>query len=116
MLHVNEVGVGRVAYLASADSPELTLEVLRWLAEVPVAAKPADKQVVLTRQAAKGRWVLHLLSNGDYRVRLKADMVTARRVVEQYPAEGWSYKVSQGAKELEIEITGEAKDRLLVLE
>ena len=117
LLHVNEVGQGRVAYLASADSPELTLAVLRWLANgMPVTVEPADKQVVLARQEAQGRWVLHLLSEGDYRVLLAAETVGAKRVVEQYPAQGWSYEVSQRGDDLEISVTGVAKDRLLVLE
>jgi len=117
LLHVNEVGQGRVAYLASSDLPELTLKVLRWLAGgMPVVTEPSEKQVVLTRQAAQGRWVLHLLSDGDYRVQLSDRFTSAGRVIEQYPAQGWSYETLRRAGCLEIRVQGEAPDRLLVLE
>jgi len=116
LLHVNDVGVGRVAYLASADSPEFTLEVLRWLAEgMPVVTEPADKQAVLTRQEKRGRWVLHLLSDGDYRVRLADKYISVKEVVKQYPAKGWSCETRKTREGLEFKISGRAKDRLLIL-
>ena len=51
LLHLNAVGRGRVAYLASLDCPRLTEQVIDWLAgPLPVQVTPADKHVILTLQ------------------------------------------------------------------
>ena len=116
LLHVNNLGKGRLAYLATADCPALTLQVVRWLAQgMPALTEPADKQVVVTRQETQDRWVLHLLSQGDYSVQLTDKFISARRVVEQYPATGWSYQTRKNPKGLEIKVSGGGDDRLLIL-
>ncbi len=49
LLHVNAVGHGRVAYLASLDCPELTQQTMDWLAgPVPIQVAPAQKRAILT--------------------------------------------------------------------
>ena len=78
--------------------------------------EPSDKQVVLTRQETQDRWVLHLLSEGDYRVQLTDRFISACRVIEQYPATGWSYETRKTRKGLEIKVSGGGNDRLLILQ
>lgn len=83
---------------------------------VPVWPQPADKQVILTRQEKQNRWVLHLLGNGDYSVQIDKHCATPTKIVGQYPAEGWSWRAEENARGLRIVVSGEASDRLLVLQ
>ncbi len=117
LLHVNELGRGRVAYLASLDSEALTLAAIRALAgPPPVEVQPPQCQVVLTEQAAEHRWVLHLISGGEYTVEIARSQVPAAKVSRQYPPTGWSYRLEPAPAGLRIHVGGQAQDRLLVLE
>jgi hypothetical protein len=118
LLHVNAHGRGKVVYLASSDSVELTESVVDGLAGPPpvVVEGSGRPQVLLTHQARQGRWILHAISDGDYSVQLRGDDVPARRVTASYPASGWYWRADHTATGMRITISGPAGDRLLVLE
>lgn len=118
LLHLNPWGRGQIAYLASLDDLALTCRTIEWLAgHGPVRVLgPEGKQVVLTEQAQPRRWILHLLSDGDYTVDVRGDDAGASRVAAQYPATGWSYAVERRQDGLRIQVRGPAVDRLLTLE
>jgi hypothetical protein len=117
LLCINHVGKGRAAYLATAGAPELTVQVIDWLAgPMPIAVSPADKQVILAQQPRQGRWVLHLLSDGDYTVSIGRQMAMPTRIVDRYPGGGWSAEVKLDPSGARIEVRGKAKNRLLVLQ
>jgi hypothetical protein len=117
-LHVNVHGRGKVVYLSSSDSVELTESVVDGLAGPPpvVVEGPEHPQVLLTRQPRQGRWILHAISDGDYSVEIRGDDVPARRVTAAYPASGWQWQADRNAAGMRIKISGPAADRLLVLE
>ena len=116
LLHLSRVDQGKVAYLASLDCPELTQSVIDWLAgPLPVTVTPSDKQAILTYQENSKRWILHLVSNGQYTIQL-VGTAGPTKVVSQYPADNWSYEARPATDGLQIKVNGEAQDRLLVLE
>jgi hypothetical protein len=117
LLHVNALGKGQIAYLASLDSPPLSRQTIEFVAgPPPLAVHPAQHRAILTRQERQHRWVLHLLDEGPYVVEICRDWAAPTRAVEQYPATGWNYKLEKTSTGLRIEVHGEAGDRLLVLE
>ena len=118
LLHVTAYGRGKVAYLASLDSVELTEQVVAWLAgpaPLTVSGDPAA-QVILTRQPRHNRWILHLISQGDYTIDIASAHVKATKVAERYPADGWSDRVETRSDGLRIHVEGRAQDRVLVLQ
>ena len=74
LLHLSACGQGKVAYLASLDSLELTGQVIDGLAGPPPVRVegPGANRVVLTHQPRQKRWILHLVSDDDYTVDLSA--------------------------------------------
>lgn len=117
LLHVNRLGAGRVAFLASVDSVELMEAALDSLAGAPpVKVMPDGFQVVLTEQAEQKRWVLHLIGDGDYSVQLDGRRVAAKRVAERYPREGWECRGEETPAGLRVIVRGAARDRVVVLE
>jgi hypothetical protein len=118
LLHVNTYGKGKIAYLASLDSVELTRNVMDWLSGPPPAAVegPGGKQVVLTYQPRQGRWILHLISEGDYTVQLRGDHVPVHRISASYPEGNWNWRADRTAIGMRVKVSGPVGDRLLVLE
>lgn len=118
LLHVNRVGKGRMAYLATAEAAELMQAAADLLAGAPpVKMTPGgEHQVVLTAQPAQKRWVLHLISNGDYAIELNREFVAATRIVARYPQAGWECSVEETGGGLRIKASGAACDRLVVLQ
>ena len=117
LLHVNVVQRGRAAYLAVADAAPLTLATIEALAgPPPVRVEPGACQVVLTTQTNQHRWVLHLISDGDYRIEVNRADAPATRVTNQFPLSGWTYQAQSTPERLRIAVHGPAQDRLLVLE
>jgi hypothetical protein len=120
LLYVNRLGAGRIVYLASLDSVELTQAVIEWLAgPLPVTVTPAEKgPAIITRQpeSVPQRWIVHLIGDGDYTLRLDRGCVPATKVVDRYPKSGWQHHATATAAGLQLEIHGNAQDRLLVLE
>ena len=117
LLHVQSLGRGKIAFLASLDSPSLLEQTIEFLAgEAPVSVHPSQKRAVLTQQPQKRRWILHLLDEGSYDVDVSHAWAAASRVVAQYPATGWGYSLETTSAGLRIGVRGDADDRLLVLE
>jgi hypothetical protein len=117
LLHVNGLDRGRTAYLAAWDAPRLTLAAIEALAgPPPVRVEPETCQVVLTAQSRPHRWVLHLLSDGDYRVEINRADAPATKVTNQFPPAGWTYHAQALSDRFRIDVHGPAQDRLLVLE
>ena len=115
VLHASPLGKGRIVFLASLDSVELTQRAIDWLAgPMPVITSPAGRQAILTRQ--ENRWILHLLSDGEYSVEIRHDFAPVAKVVSQYPQEGWRSATERIADGLRIRVVGDVKDRLIVLE
>jgi hypothetical protein len=117
LVHERSMGRGKVVYLASLDRMDLVQRVVDALAgPPPVVVEPAKRRVVLTHQAQAGRWVLHLLDEGDFTVELNRELAPARKVVAQYPATGWTCRAEDTGRGLRIVVRGAAGDRLVVLE
>ncbi|MFZ2642945.1 MAG: beta-galactosidase trimerization domain-containing protein [Verrucomicrobiia bacterium] len=117
LLHVRPLGQGRMAYLASLDSPELTQRAIDLLAgPAPLVVQPPESRVILTRQARQHRWVLHLLDDGPCTVEIRREFAAATRISCQFPASGWTCAVEKTATGLQIKTSGQAHDRLLVIE
>lgn len=81
----------------------------------PVRSMPSDKQVILTRQQAKRRWILHLLDDGEYTIDIDTHAAELNTVIGQYPPTGWSFELQQLERGLRVKVSGDARDRLLVL-
>jgi hypothetical protein len=120
LLHVSRLGAGRIVYLASLDSVELTQAMIEWLAgPLPVTVTPAEKgPAIITHQpeSSPKRWIVHLIGDGGYTLRIDRSCVPATRVVDRYPKAGWQHRETATAAGLQLEIRGDAQDRLLVLE
>lgn len=117
LLHVSAMEKGRVAYLATVDAPELTVQAIDHLAgPMPIVATPADKQVILTRQDKQHRWVLHLLSDGEYSININRELAPIGKVASLYPDKGWECTLEKTADGMRVKVTGTMKDRLVALE
>lgn len=117
LLHVRSFGQGRMAYLASLDSPELTQRTIDLLAgPAPLVVQPPDRRVILTRQERQHRWVLHLLDDAPCTVEIRRQFAAPTKILRQYPASGWAAAVEKVATGLRVEVRGSSGDRLLVLE
>lgn len=117
LIHLHSTGSGRFAYLASNGSRELTTAVIDCLrGPPPVVTSPPDKRVVLTWQAKAHRWILHLMAAGDYAVHIRSDYAAPKRVAALYPATGWRADFRPDESGVQLEIRGEAQNRMLVLE
>ncbi len=107
LLHLNRCGDGRTAYLAAAESSALTAAVIDRLAgPPPVTVIPAGRQAILTHQAEKRRWILHLMDEGEYTIELRQEHVPAKRVIDHYPKSGWEYQVAPTSSGLQIRVRG----------
>jgi hypothetical protein len=116
LLHANQLGQGRIAYLATLDSVELTRRVADWMAgPLPLVVTPPNQQAILTRQAEDRRWILHLMNDGAVTVTISKDFAPVREIVSQYPAQGWNCSLEKTPDGVTIIANGNAKDRLLVL-
>ena len=118
LLHINDCGKGRIAYLPSLNSPEVTQRAIASLAgAAPLRMdEPQQALALLTRQPVKKRWILHLISDGDCTVTLSQAQVPVSKVTAQFPTGGWTYRAEPATNGLRISVSGREKDRLLVLE
>jgi len=117
LVHVNPLGRGRLAYLATSSSPALTAAVIDALAgPSPVVTDPSSKRAILTRQEQQQRWILHLLSAGDCAVDIRRELAAPTKIAGQFPAGDWSAELKTTAAGVRIEVHGNAQDRLLVLQ
>lgn len=111
-LHIRPFGKGKMACIA-----EPTQEVIDLLAgPAPLAVQPPESRVILTRQERQHRWVLHLLDDGPCTVEIRREFAAVTRIARQYPASGWKCVAEKTAAGLQIKTSGQARDRLLVIE
>lgn len=116
LLHINKCGKGRMAYVASLESVDLIRNVVgRLMGDLPVTTFPSTKKVILTRQDKQNRWVLHILDDGDCTVEISKDFAHPAKVIDKYPDANWQYKLKENRDSVQIKISGNAKDRILVL-
>jgi hypothetical protein len=81
-----------------------------------VTVAPTDKQVVLTRQEKRNRWILHFLDAGDCTVEINRDFAAPAKIAGQYPAQRWTSKLEKTDAGTRITVGGDAGNRLLVLQ
>src|SRR5690606_1837166 len=115
LVHHTDFGDGRFVYIAAPDNGLLTRAVAEhYTGAIPMQVSVPSKQVVLAEQKEQSRYILHLIDDGDYEVRLKKDFVTFKKITKQYPETGWSAIMKESKTEIIITVKGNAKDRLLV--
>jgi len=117
LLHINKYGKGNVAYVASSASTDLIRQTGDLLSgPMFLVVSDPQKQVVLSHQEKRNRYVLHLLGDGDYSVFIDKYFVGIDKAIKQYPETGWDYNVEKAENGVQIKVSGNAKDRLLVLQ
>lgn len=116
LVHHTDFGKGRFVYIATPDDASLTRAVAEhYTGSIPLQLSDPSKQVVLAEQEKQNRYILHLIDDGDFEVRLKKDFATFNKITRQYPETGWSASMKETKTEIIIAVKGDAKDRLLVL-
>jgi len=117
ILHMNEYGKGIVAFVASSASTDLIRHAGNILTgSMPIIVSDPGKQIILSHQEKQHRYVLHLLGSGDYSVFIDRDFAGISEPINQYPSSGWDYSISKKENGLQIEVSGNAEDRILVLQ
>ncbi|MEJ7605486.1 MAG: hypothetical protein WKF37_04295 [Bryobacteraceae bacterium] len=114
LLHAVKHGKGSVHYLATTRDQKLLQSVIESIAG-PGVVQP-DQQVILTRQPGQSRWILHLLSDGDYAVTINTGIAPVSTVAGQYPRTGWTGRIEKTNAGVKIHVQGAATNRLLVLQ
>lgn len=118
--HEQEYGGGKFVYLAAPYvTDDLVREMDAMAPALPVSVESpggAKKQVILTSQQSLKRYILHLLSDGDYAVDIRKNFANVSRIAVQYPADGWQVALEPTETGVRIRIQGDARDRLLILE
>ena len=117
LVQVTPYGKGNMIYVANAGDEKLIRSVADlYSGELPVKVSDTSKQVIVTSQEKQQREIIHLLSDGNYEVRIKKNAAPYFHVQYKYPQAGWEYTVREHKDEVIINVSGDAKDRLLVLE
>jgi len=117
LLHINKYGKGTIAFVASTTSSDL----IRYAGDLlsgPMSLIVSDpeKQVVFTKQEKQSRYVLHLLGDGDYSVFIDKSLADISGTIDQYPLSGWDYSISKTEDGLKVQVSGNAENRILVLQ
>lgn len=118
LVHMNEYGQGKLMYFATASLPELVKRTVQaYFGKLPIREKHG-KQAILTAQEDKKRHILHLIDDGNYELNIDAKFSKFSNVVSKYPlSDDWDatfIKNDDGG--VTIQVSGDTKDRLLVLE
>jgi nicotinamidase-related amidase len=116
LVHVTPYGKGNMIYVANAGDERLIRAVAdHFSGQLPVNVSGPAKQVIVAAQEQQHRKVIHLISDGEYEVRISKDMAPSAEVLDMYPKNGWEYAIREHKNELVISVKGNATDRLLVL-
>ena len=117
LIHINTYGNGKIAYVASSAPTKLIRQTADLLSgPLFLCVSDPQKQVILSHQKKQNRYILHLLSDGDYSIFIDKNFVNIDKVIKQYPETGWDYSVEKTKNGIKIKISGDSKDRLLVLQ
>jgi len=117
LVHSNVFGKGKMVYVASSASTEVMEQVGNILTgKLSLAVSDPKKQVILSRQEEQDRYILHLLGDGDYSVSIDKDFADISKGLDQYPSKGWDFKVERTKNGVQIHVSGDAQNRLLVLQ
>jgi hypothetical protein len=117
LLHINKHGKGSIAYIATTASTELIRQTGDFLTgSMTIIVSDPGKQVILSHQEKLNRYVLHLLGEGDYSVFIDEDLAVIDKPISQYPLLGWEYSSSKIKNGIQIKVSGNAENRLLVLQ
>jgi hypothetical protein len=116
LVHINQYGQGSIAYVASAGSTDLVRQTGDLLTgPMSLVVSNPEKQVILSRQEKSQRYILHFLGDGDYSVFISRDFAEISESMSQYPSFGWIHSLSQTGNGIQIQVSGDADNRLLVL-
>jgi hypothetical protein len=116
LIHINQHGKGTFAYVASAGLTALVRQTADLLTgPMPLVVSDPEKQVILCYQEKSQRYILHFLGDGDYAVFIGRDFADISASVSQYPSSGWNHILSEIDNGVQIKVSGEADNRLLVL-
>lgn len=117
LVHSNTFGKGKMVYVASSAATKIIEQVGNVLTgELSITVSDPKKQVILSHQEDQGRYILHLLGDGNYSVSIDKKFADIKKVTDQYPANGWNFTVEQTKKGVQIHVKGDAENRLLVLQ
>ncbi len=116
LVHVSDYGAGQLLYVASVSAEK----VLKEAAADRFGALPLKvengKQAILTHQAGHDRYILHLIDDGDYTVRIDKAFAQFRDVDSSYAIGGEpETSLSTQGDDWVIDVKGGGTDRLLVL-
>jgi len=116
LLHLNPVGRGRCAWLATIQPPELVYAIIEFLGgEPPLKLESPMSRAILTFQPDRDRWIVHFLTDDAVIVRLSRRYVHAKRIVARYPATGWQVDYRADDHGIYLVASDGATDRLVVL-
>ncbi|WP_353128723.1 beta-galactosidase trimerization domain-containing protein [Parapedobacter pyrenivorans] len=115
-VHLNIVGKGKVMYIASAGAEKMLRQATdNYFGRLPIHVAN-NKQVVLTEQPDKSRWVLHLIDDGDYEIRIKKDFVPFSTIDSGFAgSDNLDADLEQDSDHWIIRVKDDSTDRLLVL-
>ena len=117
LVHSNDLGKGKMIYVASSASTEIIEQVGNIITgKLSINVSDPEKQVILSHQKDKDRYILHLLGDGVYSVSINGDFAGITKGLDQYPAQGWDYKLERTKNGVTIHVGGDAPNRLLVLQ
>lgn len=117
LAHVNDYGKGKFVYIATSGNADIVRSIAdHYTGKLPVRVSNKDKQVVFTRQEKQNRWILHLITDGEYEIRIDRNFAPVSKIATQYPDKGWSFQTRREGNDLVVRVQGNTKNRLLVLE
>ncbi len=116
LVHLNAYGKGQIMYLASASAEQvLAKATAEYFGALPLQVRDG-KQAILARQTAQDRWVLHLIDEGAYTVRVKKDFASFTKIASTYAVGGKpEATIKEEGDEWVIAVDSQGSDRLVVL-
>lgn len=116
LVHLNDWGKGKVMYIASASAETVLRNATdHYFGELPIHVENG-KQVVLTHQPDLDRWILHLIDEGDYQIRIKRDFAAFGKIDATFPdSSHLQTDIKSDGTDWLITVKGDLADRLLVL-
>ncbi len=116
LLHVRNLGRGRIAWLAAVLPGRLVFQIVEYLAGPPPikVTEPAEGLALLAHQRSTGRWILHLITEGKLEIQVDAKRVPIRGIETLYPPQGWEVLLRVQGDRTYLTATEGRTDRLIV--